>query len=83
MRLQLRQDQTAALGRLAAERGTTVSDLVRQAIDLLLASLPPTSDGAEPESAPAVSEPANEGSIVDAEEQAEADVPAVGEQGSP
>ena len=55
MRVQLRPDQTAALGQLAAERGASVSELVREAVDLLLATTQPerASESAIPLAAPA------------------------------
>jgi hypothetical protein len=54
-RVQLRPDQTAALGALAAERGVSISELVRQAVDLLLATDQPESatESAIPLAAPA------------------------------
>ena len=54
-RVQLRPDQTAALGALAAERGVSISELVRQSVDLLLATAQPehASESAIPLAAPA------------------------------
>jgi hypothetical protein len=59
----MRPDQTTALERLAAERGVTISELVRQAVDLLLATdtpgapgeaiALPGSDGEQPDESPA------------------------------
>jgi len=47
MRIQLREEQVAALTALAAQRGTTVSDLVRQGVDRLLADEQPPDDTAD------------------------------------
>jgi len=46
VQIYLEERQTYALRRLADQENTTVSDLIRRSVDLLLSQLPPESDPA-------------------------------------